>query len=230
MDATRCVKLAKDCGLLDKNLTKNDIDLTFQKAKEKGQRKITFKQFLVCLNLWAARKNMPLAALVEFIVTKAPETPRFNGATKAEYARWHDDESTYTGVYKRGGPAVYTESAKVSLDNLLDRSPADIRGRKMSDVEVEGKLKELSISSSQAVDEDKLDTTVVELIPGPSEVAADGTMLHPDWKEIKNPEATGKHDQVYYVNRHTLETSWKRPTVSAKPPPLPALDFNEISG
>ena len=216
---------------MDKNLTKNDIDLTFQKAKEKGQRKINFKQFMVCLNLWATRKGMPLAELVEFILSKAPDTPRFNGATQPEYARWHDDESTYTGVYKRGGPAVFTENAKVSLDNLLDRSPADIRGRKMSDVEEQ--LKDTRISSTRSLEQEELDTTAPKggmEKSDAAEVAADGTMLHPDWKEVENPNATGKHDRVYYVNQHTLETSWKRPTVSAKPPPMSAHVFSEISG
>ena len=39
-------------------------------------------------------------------------------------------QSTYTGVYARGGPSCIEEDR--SLSSLLDRSPADIRGVKYS--------------------------------------------------------------------------------------------------
>lgn len=43
-------------------------------------------------------------------------------ATKADVVRLHDDKSTYTGVYAKGGPKV-TEKAH-DLAALLDRSDA----------------------------------------------------------------------------------------------------------
>jgi len=42
--------------------------------------------------------------------------------------RLHDDTSTYTGVYAQGGPTTVDEDT--SLNNLLDRSDADVRGVK----------------------------------------------------------------------------------------------------
>ena len=50
-----------------------------------------------------------------------------SAATKTQYSRFHDDKSTYTGVHKRGGPSTYDGNKDICA--LLDRSPADIRGR-----------------------------------------------------------------------------------------------------
>lgn len=48
--------------------------------------------------------------------------------TQAESVRLHDDKSQYTGVYAQGGPT--NVDADRSLDGLLDRSDADVRGVK----------------------------------------------------------------------------------------------------
>ena len=51
--------------------------------------------------------------------------------------------------------------------------------------------------------------------------------LHPDWYEVRNPNATSEKDQFYYVNRKTNETSWKMPLLvpsgklQVPPPPSP---------
>ena len=46
--------------------------------------------------------------------------------------------------------------------------------------------------------------------PKPKEEPAAEARLHPDWYEVKNKNATGDHDKVYYVNRKTKATSWKK--------------------
>jgi len=40
MDGKTFAKMAKDCKILDKNLTATDIDLIFAKVKDKAARKI----------------------------------------------------------------------------------------------------------------------------------------------------------------------------------------------
>jgi len=45
MEGKTFAKFAKDCKILDKNLTATDIDLIFAKVKDKAARKINFAQF-----------------------------------------------------------------------------------------------------------------------------------------------------------------------------------------
>ncbi len=49
--------------------------------------------------------------------------------TVAVANRFHDDPNTYTGVHKAGGPTTIDHD-KQGLDQLLDRSSADVRGVK----------------------------------------------------------------------------------------------------
>jgi len=46
--------------------------------------------------------------------------------TKPKKVDFHDDKNLYTGVWKRGGPRQL--STVVTLCNMMDRSPADVRG------------------------------------------------------------------------------------------------------
>ena len=47
------------------------------------------------------------------ILTKVLKTsPQFKG-TKAEYVKFHDDKSTYTGVYAKGGPERFDKGGKI---------------------------------------------------------------------------------------------------------------------
>lgn len=47
-------------------------------------------------------------------------------ATKCEDVRLHDDKTTYTGVYAKGGPTNVDSSQDIS--QLCDRLPANVRG------------------------------------------------------------------------------------------------------
>jgi len=42
MEGSKCCKLFKDVGLVGKALTTTDIDINFNKVKEKGQKKISY--------------------------------------------------------------------------------------------------------------------------------------------------------------------------------------------
>lgn len=51
--------------------------------------------------------------------------------TKTEKVALHDDKSLYTGVYAKGGPTNFEKDKYHGLDGLLDRTEADVRGRKI---------------------------------------------------------------------------------------------------
>lgn len=135
MDGNMFAKMAKETNLINKTCTKTDIDLVFTRAKVKGQRKIDWRGFSdACI--FIAEKRFPKiwkeqgrdAALHEVhqLIAAAPG-PQAN-ATKADYVKFHDDKSTYTGVYAKGGPT--NVDSKITLSNLADRSPANARGMK----------------------------------------------------------------------------------------------------
>ncbi|KAK9838481.1 hypothetical protein WJX81_002091 [Elliptochloris bilobata] len=126
MDGGRFEKLCRDCGLVDrKAVTSTEVDLAFARAKAKGARRLTFERFLDALALLAERKGTSLADLAAAVL--AARGPCVSG-TRADYVKFHDDKSTYTGVYARGGPTNVDPSKDLSA--LLDRSPADVRGIK----------------------------------------------------------------------------------------------------
>eukprot|EP00891_Asterochloris_glomerata_P001381 jgi/Astpho2/1381/Aster-x1007 len=98
LEGSKFKKLCTDCGLLDKKFTVTDVDLIFQKGVS-----------------------------VDDIKSKltAAEGPQTN-ATQADYVKFHDDKSTFTGVYARGGPTNVDGGA--DLSDLCDRSDANVRG------------------------------------------------------------------------------------------------------
>jgi p25-alpha len=51
--------------------------------------------------------------------------PKTEG-TKCDEVRLHDDKTTYTGVYAKGGP-TNVDGVK-DISQLCDRSAADVRG------------------------------------------------------------------------------------------------------
>ena len=129
MDGRTLVKFAKDSKLLDKRLTATDIDLIFAKVKDKSARKITFYQFEHALDQMAVKKGVKREAMMKQVMMSGG--PTFVG-TKADYVKFHDDKSLYTGVYANGGPStVDLGRGKISsISELCDRTAADIRGIK----------------------------------------------------------------------------------------------------
>jgi hypothetical protein len=136
LDSNMFSKLCRECSIINKGCTKTDVDLIFTKCKPKSGRKLDWRAFREALTFLAEKrfpktfKETGLEAAVkkvEELICKI-DGPQAN-ATKAEFVKFHDDQSTYTGVYKQGGPT--NVDAKITLSNLLDRSPADARGRKL---------------------------------------------------------------------------------------------------
>lgn len=58
MEGKTFAKMAKDCKILDKNLTATDIDLIFAKVKDKAARKINYTQFEKGIHECAAKKKV----------------------------------------------------------------------------------------------------------------------------------------------------------------------------
>jgi len=58
MEGKTFAKMAKDCKILDKNLTATDIDLIFAKIKDKAARKINFTQFAAGIQHCATKKKI----------------------------------------------------------------------------------------------------------------------------------------------------------------------------
>jgi len=125
MESRSFLKVLKDSNLMGSTLTAGEADIIFTKVKTKGARKLTFEQFLSALQLTAEKKGMAFQETVRQVMTVGG--PKAH-ATKAEAVRLHDDKSTYTGVYKKGGPKAIDDSH--DLSTLLDRSEADVRGVK----------------------------------------------------------------------------------------------------
>ena len=108
----------------------NDADINFSKVKSGKVKMITFDQFEKTLELAAAKKGTTKEALIEHILSHGG--PTYHG-TKADYVKFHDDKSTYTGVYAKGRPSTVDVegSGKISdISQLCDRSGANVRGVK----------------------------------------------------------------------------------------------------
>ena len=126
MEGKTFAKMAKDCKILDKNLTATDMDLIFAKIKDKAARKITFAQFSKGIEECAKKKKISFDALSEKLCSIGG--PVFTG-TKAEAVKYHDDKNLYTGVHANGGPS--TVDGNISdISQLCDRTDADVRGIK----------------------------------------------------------------------------------------------------
>jgi len=130
MDGRTFAKMCKECKLLGKTFNATDCDLLFTKVKQtsgvKGKA-LNFQHFQACVEGISSKKGMSPEDVAGAII--ASGGPSFAGATRPDAVRFHDDKSTYTGIYLNGGPST-TGDGPMELHNLLDRSPADVRGVK----------------------------------------------------------------------------------------------------
>ena len=123
MDGRQFAKFAKDCKLLDKKLTSTDIDIFFQKIKEKSARKINFPQFEKGLHLCAEKKGTSFEELSDHCIESGG--PKFT-ATKADAVKFHDDKSLYTGVHAKGGPVTFDTGAKAAHAPDISKSSVPV--------------------------------------------------------------------------------------------------------
>jgi Ca2+-binding EF-hand superfamily protein len=121
MDSKQFVKLCKECGLSKSPSHMAAVDLAYAKAKStRSSRRLNFSQFLKALSLLAQDRGIEEDEIKEIVA--GCQGPRRNSTTP-DYCRLHDDKSTYTGVYAKGGPQTVDKSSP-DLARLLDRSIA----------------------------------------------------------------------------------------------------------
>ena len=128
MESKQFQKLVKECKLIDKKFTQNDVDIVFSKVKVKGLKTITFGDFENALGEIAKKKGTTKDKIEEQIKKHGAAT---YAGTKADYVKFHDDKSQYTGVYARGGPTTVDagRGGMVSdISQTCNRSKADVRG------------------------------------------------------------------------------------------------------
>lgn len=130
MDGRTFVKLCREKGLLSAKCGANDCDLIFAAVKQKGLKKISFRDFLRALEKVMAKDpafyGSDLMELARHVTGSGG--PTTNGSTKAEAVPLHDDRRNYTGVYKNGGPSA-NDTQTADLRNFINRDVhADIRG------------------------------------------------------------------------------------------------------
>ena len=103
MDGKAFAKFCKDCHIVTPKFTSTDVDLIFAnvKVKPKTERKISYNQFLIALELVAEKKGVSLEALGEKIMST--DGPQANNVQKADASGIYDkltDSSLYTGAHK----------------------------------------------------------------------------------------------------------------------------------
>lgn len=221
LDATRLVKLAKDCKVIDKRLNRNDVDIIFSKVKRKGHRKINFDEFLTCTEYFAKRKGLAHSMLIHSMISKN-KGPKLNG-TVPDAVSFHDDKSKYTGTHKNGGPESVAKGrsnfAGGNLASLLDRSPANVRGVPLSKVrEQEMQDHQYELENLNTKEGKDCDSDVESRISKKIRVEGKDYVIHPDWVKRKNRKSIGVHDRFFYINQVTNERTWSIPTVPIQPP------------
>ncbi|KXJ10832.1 tubulin polymerization-promoting protein family member 2 [Exaiptasia diaphana] len=131
MDNAKFGKLFRDLKLYDKKFTSTDTDIIFNRpeVKSKTERKITFKQFKVALELCAEKKygkKEDVSKLIEKIC--AGKGPGTSGATKTAKTGAVDrltDTSKYTGSHKER----FDESGKgKGIEGRVDRDDKAAEG------------------------------------------------------------------------------------------------------
>jgi Ca2+-binding EF-hand superfamily protein len=101
LDGKELCKMCEDCNLINKKYTKQAVDITFASVARKA-KKIGFEQFKdivrnIASKMVAHKEDTPDVAAIQQKIA-ASSGPVIN-ATKAEYSKFHDDKSTFTGAH-----------------------------------------------------------------------------------------------------------------------------------
>ncbi|OLP89249.1 Adenylate cyclase [Symbiodinium microadriaticum] len=157
MDGKSFAKLCKDSSLVEKNLTKTDVDIIFAKVCKKGHRRIGLEQFDAALEMIADKKTLTLEEV--WCAVRCCGGPVLN-STKAETVRFYDDKSLYTGTHAQGGPdpgrkgkgtltwttALRDEPSQGSANTPVPNSPRD---PEFSPPELEKRPRSVSLSEKK---------------------------------------------------------------------------------
>ena len=106
IDGSRFLKFCKDASLFDSKFRPEDLDIVFTKFKEKGSRVLSFEGFSSALVSIANRKNISTETMLKRIIDTSPSARPSSATVVPQPNRFHDDQNTYTGVHKVGGPTI----------------------------------------------------------------------------------------------------------------------------
>ncbi|CCW66588.1 unnamed protein product [Phytomonas sp. Hart1] len=125
MDNSHFSKMLKESKIIGKAFTATDADLLFNKIKPRGERRVRFEEFTArALPELAARLKKSEEAVAAMIAGASPQA----NATRADAVKFHDDRSTYTGVYRAGGPTNVDRDSG-SLAGVVDRRVETVDNR-----------------------------------------------------------------------------------------------------
>jgi len=74
IDGKVFAKFAKDCKVVNKECTTTDVDLTFARVKDKGERKINYDQFLQGVAYLAGKRGESMPDLEDKILASGGKT------------------------------------------------------------------------------------------------------------------------------------------------------------
>mmetsp|Transcript_40902 Transcript_40902/g.41778 ORF Transcript_40902/g.41778 Transcript_40902/m.41778 type:complete len:707 (-) Transcript_40902:261-2381(-) len=135
MSSAQFIKMMRDAKLLSKTYSSGDAELIYMKAKQRASgggtvapgQKVPFETFcFICIPMIAEKRSQNVEQFLNTLANS--DGPTING-TQADYNKFHDDKNTYTGSHAQGGPN-FKSDGNGQLDQLLDRSEANVRGVK----------------------------------------------------------------------------------------------------
>lgn len=140
LDSSKFAKLCKESKLVGKQLSITDVDLIFTKACPKGVRRLDWAHFNKALDMVAESMKLSKDEVEKRLLsTGGPAVSGTHVAANSIVDRL-TDTSEYTGSHRerfdssgkgRGKAGHDTATGGVAdLSQLVDRSPADVRGRK----------------------------------------------------------------------------------------------------
>mmetsp|Transcript_5622 Transcript_5622/g.14251 ORF Transcript_5622/g.14251 Transcript_5622/m.14251 type:complete len:792 (+) Transcript_5622:219-2594(+) len=88
-------KLVADTGLTDRHFTMTSADIIFSKVASIGAKTLSYGDFLWMVDCVAEEKGSTFAFIAQQIASNGPSS----SGTVAEYNKFHDDKSMYTGSY-----------------------------------------------------------------------------------------------------------------------------------
>ena len=123
-------RLLKVSGLFTAEFTSGEGDIVFSKVKPKSSFRIDFNAFQEALGFVAKKLHLEPAEVVAKLAI--PEAVKDKDGSKLKGPeRFFYDKTTYTGA-KSEKVTGDDSQGTVNLANLLDRSPYDVRGRKIT--------------------------------------------------------------------------------------------------
>ncbi|KAI8912588.1 p25-alpha-domain-containing protein [Gorgonomyces haynaldii] len=220
MDGAKFAKFCRDNKLIGGKVTPTEVDIVFNKVKGKTARKIDFKEFQEGLRLLAAKKYEGKNPIEQFNaivrhITSGDNKPIAYATLPANdsITQRLTDTTAYTGTHKnrfdengRGLGMQGRDPKTISLSNLANREPADIRGVNFS-------LKPSSSNSSLSNHGSKSNLTTgskSNLTTGSKSNLTTGSKSNLATKIVQQPKKR-EHDNIVTASSETLDKQMAKP-------------------